>query len=255
MFVITADQRDSRHDDDRVDRVIAELLEAHESAFVLPPERTAGDEFQFVLADADSAVAVVLALHRSAHWSIGLGIGAIERPLPRTTRAARGAAHFAARRAVEAAKGRATRVSLDPEGLGPEDSAADSAVRAFPSVRDAQALLDPLLHLRDSRTPAGWEIVDLLDAGLSQKDAAERLGVSPQAVSLRVRAASARADGPARDALARLLTVVDRTLDPDAAASAERSEHSPGGAAPATAPASSSALAPASASASERTSP
>lgn len=242
MFVITADQRDSRHDDDRVDRAIAELLEAHESAFVLPPERTAGDEFQFVLADADSAVTVVLALHRSAHWSIGLGIGAIERPLPRTTRAARGAAHFAARRAVEAAKGRATRVSLDPEGLGPEDVAA----RAFPSISDAQALLDPLLHLRDSRTPAGWEIVDLLDAGLSQKDAAERLGVSPQAVSLRVRAASARADGPARDALARLLTVVDRTLDPDAAASAERSEHSPGGAAPVTAPASSSALAPAS---------
>ncbi|KZX22578.1 hypothetical protein [Rathayibacter tanaceti] len=77
-----------------------------------------------------------------------------------------------------------------------------------------QALIDPLLLLRDSRTDAGWQIIDLLESGLSQKDAAERLAVSPQAVSLRVRAASGRVDGPARDAIARLLTVVDRTLDP-----------------------------------------
>ncbi|QHC58308.1 DNA-binding protein [Rathayibacter sp. VKM Ac-2760] len=218
MFVITADQRDSRHDDDRVEQAITALVEAEEHAFVLPPERTAGDEFQFVLSRADAVVSVVLALHRTAHWSIGLGIGAIERPLPRTTRAARGEAYFAARRAVEAAKGRATRFALDP----------DSPAAAFPSVPDAQALFDPLLHLRDSRTPAGWEIVDLLDAGLTQKDAAEQLAVSPQAVSLRVRAASARADRPARDALTRLLTVVDRTLDPDGAASDDDSQAHPG---------------------------
>ncbi|TDX74031.1 hypothetical protein EDF35_4064 [Rathayibacter sp. PhB151] len=224
MFVITADQRDSRHDDDRVEQAIAALLESEESSFVLPPERTAGDEFQFVLDRAEAVVSVVLALHRSGHWSIGLGIGAIERPLPRTTRAARGAAYFAARRAVEAAKGRATRFSLDPGSPAADQPSTDSPEDAFPSVRDAQALFDPLLHLRDSRTPAGWEIVDLLDAGLSQKEAAEQLSVSPQAVSLRVRAASARADRPARDALARLLTVVDRTLDPDAAASADPSQ-------------------------------
>ena len=221
MFVITADQRDSRHDDDRVEQAITALLESEESSFVLPPERTAGDEFQFVLDRAEAVMSVVLALHRSGHWSIGLGIGAIERPLPRTTRAARGAAYFAARRAVEAAKGRATRFSLDPDASGSDPSGHGSPDDAFPSVGDAQALFDPLLHLRDSRTPAGWEIVDLLDAGLSQKEAAERLAVTPQAVSLRVRTASARADGPARDALARLLTVVDRTLDPDAAASAD----------------------------------
>ncbi|KQQ04178.1 MULTISPECIES: hypothetical protein [unclassified Rathayibacter] len=204
MFVITADQRDSRHDDDRVDRAIAELLDSRGADFVLPPERTAGDEFQCVLHRADAAVEVVLLLHREAHWSIGLGIGPIERPLPSTTRAARGEAYFAARRAVEAAKTRPSRFSLDP----------DSPVAPFPSVIDAQALLDPLLHLRDSRTAAGWEIVDLLDSGRSQKEAAAHLAISPQAVSLRVRAADARLDRPTAEALARLLTVVDRTLDP-----------------------------------------
>ncbi|MBO0984497.1 DNA-binding protein [Rathayibacter sp. SD072] len=204
MFVITADQRDSRRDRDRVDDAIARLLQEHANGFVLPPERTAGDEFQFVLDRAEVVVALVLALHRTGHWSIGLGIGSVERPLPRTTRAATGSAHFAARRAVEAAKTRPSRFSTDP----------DDASTVFPSPADAQALIDPLLHLRDSRSDAGWEIVDLLAAGSSQKDAAERLAVTPQAVSLRVRAASARVDAPASAALARLLTVVDRTLDP-----------------------------------------
>jgi hypothetical protein len=204
MFVVTADQRDSRHDDDRVDRAMADLRDAAADGFVLPPERTAGDEFQFVLDRAEVLVPMVLALHRSGHWSIGLGIGPIERPLPTTTRAARGEAHFAARRAVEAAKNRQTRFALDPDApRGPA-----------PAAGDVQALIDPLLLLRDSRTEAGWEIIDLLEAGLSQKDAAERLGVTPQAVSLRVRTASARVDGPAREAIERLLTAVDRTLDP-----------------------------------------
>lgn len=204
MFVLTVDQRDSRHDEDRVDRALKRLIEDGDDRFVLPPERTAGDEFQLVLERAESVVPLILTLHRAAHWSIGLGIGPVERPLPESTRAARGEAYFAARRAVDAAKNRSSRVSLDPE--------APSG--AFPTIADAQALLDPLLHLRDSRTPAGWQVVDLLDQGHSQKEAAELLAVSPQAVSLRVRTASARADTPAADALARLLTVVDRTLDP-----------------------------------------
>ncbi|PWJ62184.1 DNA-binding protein [Rathayibacter iranicus] len=204
MFVITADQRDSRHDDDRVEHAIASLLDRVDTSFVLPPERTAGDEFQFVLDRADAVVPLVLALHRAEHWSIGLGIGPVEHPLPATTRAARGEAYFAARRAVESAKTRPTRFSLDPDAPGD----------AVPSATDVQALIDPLLLLRDSRTDAGWQIVDLLESGISQKEAAGRLAVTPQAVSLRVRAAGARVDGPAREAIARLLTVVDRTLDP-----------------------------------------
>jgi len=204
MFVITADQRDSRHDSDRVDDAIARLTADGPDDLVLPPERTAGDEFQCVLESASAVVPLVLALHRSGHWSIGLGIGSVERPLPRTIRAATGDAFFAARRAVESAKTRPARFALDP----------DARSGSFPSVPDAQALFDPLLHLRDARSDAGWEIIDLLAAGRSQKEAAAQLSVTPQAVSLRVRAASARVDGPASDALVRLLTVVDRTLDP-----------------------------------------
>lgn len=205
MFVITADQRDSRHDHDRVEEALDELTRSLGDAFVLPPERTAGDEFQFVLDRGDAVVDVVLALHRAQHWSIGLGIGAIDRPLPTTTRAASGEAYFAARRAVDAAKLRPGRFAVDP----------DAPVGGFPAVSDVQGLVDPLLQLRDSRTAPGWQIVDLLETGLTQRDAADRLSISPQAVSLRVRAASARVDVPAREALARLLTVVDRTLDPD----------------------------------------
>lgn len=205
MFVITADQRDSRHDSDRVEQTIAQLLTGEPHPFVLPPERTAGDEFQVVLDRADQVVALVLTLHRAAHWSIGLGIGSVDRPLPATTRAASGEAYFAARRAVDSAKQRPSRFSLDP----------DSPAGPFPAVADLQALIDPLLHLHDSRTEPGWEVVDLLEAGLTQREAAERLSITPQAVSLRARAASARIDAPARTAIARALTVVDRTLDPD----------------------------------------
>ncbi|WP_236720155.1 hypothetical protein [Rathayibacter sp. VKM Ac-2630] len=128
MFVITADQRDSRHDADRVDEVISRLLAERADDLVLRPERTAGDEFQCVLDDPHAVVPLVLELHRSAHWSIGLGIGSVERPLPRTIRAATGQAFFAARRAVESAKGRPARFSLDPD-----------AVRgSFPSIADAR---------------------------------------------------------------------------------------------------------------------
>ncbi|KZX22577.1 hypothetical protein [Rathayibacter tanaceti] len=118
MFVITADQRDSRHDDDRVEHTIGHLVSEAGASFVLPPERTAGDEFQVVLDRAEAVVPLVLELHRAGHWSIGLGVGSVERPLPATTRAARGEAYFAARRAVEAAKGRPTRFSLDPDAPG-----------------------------------------------------------------------------------------------------------------------------------------
>ncbi|NQX26680.1 DNA-binding protein [Microbacteriaceae bacterium VKM Ac-2854] len=201
MYVITADQRDSRHDEDRVDAVIADITRTWPDALLLPPERTAGDEFQLLPDSAEVAVDLVLHLHRTQHWSIGLGVGAVEHPLPKTTRAARGPAFFAARRAVEAAKNRPSRFAVDPDA---------SLTLDFPSVRDLEALADPLLHLRDQRTEAGWQVVDLLRDGVTQSDVADRLRVTPQAISLRARSANARADEPARAALIRLLAAVDR---------------------------------------------
>lgn len=200
MFVITTDQRDSRHDDDRVDAAIVGIGERWPDALLLPPDRTAGDEFQLVPATAEATIDIVLHLHRAGRWSIGLGVGAIEAPLPTTTRAARGPAFFAARRAVEAAKNRQSRFAVDPDA---------SASAAFPSVRDVEGLADPLLQLRDQRTDAGWQVVDLLREGTTQSDIADRLRVTPQAISLRARSANARTDEPARAALIRLLAAVD----------------------------------------------
>ncbi|MFZ0157624.1 MAG: hypothetical protein WAL50_01230, partial [Kineosporiaceae bacterium] len=69
-------------------------------------ERTAGDEFQGLLDDEVSVVGVILDLVREGSWHIGVGVGPVEEPLPRSTRAARGTAFERAREAVEAAKRR-----------------------------------------------------------------------------------------------------------------------------------------------------
>jgi hypothetical protein len=70
-------------------------------------------------------------------------------------------------------------------------------------------MLDLLLVLRSRRTPEGWEVHDLLETGITQSEAAARLGITPQAVSLRAQAAELRAEESARAPLARLLGGLD----------------------------------------------
>ena len=88
MFVITADQIDSRHDRDRASDMIAELMARHAEAFTLPPDQTSGDEIQLLVGTAADAFAVVLDLHRTGFWSVGVGVGPVRTPLPATTRQA-----------------------------------------------------------------------------------------------------------------------------------------------------------------------
>lgn len=106
MFVITADQHDSRTSEDLVPDALDEIARLAGSALLLPPERTAGDEVQALIRDADAALTVALALTRTEQWSVGVGIGRVEDPLPDNVRAARGSAFLAARDAVDAAKRR-----------------------------------------------------------------------------------------------------------------------------------------------------
>ncbi|MCW2701062.1 MAG: uncharacterized protein JWQ45_2597, partial [Blastococcus sp.] len=75
-------------------------------------ERTAGDEFQGVLAEADDVVDTVLELVRLGGWSIGVGAGPVQTPLPASTRAGAGPAFLSARRAVDAAKQRPARLAV-----------------------------------------------------------------------------------------------------------------------------------------------
>jgi hypothetical protein len=198
MYAITADQVDSRHGADLADDALALITATGGDRLALPADRTAGDEVQAVTGDAATALAIALALLRTGSWSVGIGVGAVETPLPSATRAARGPAFIAARDAVEAAKKRPTRFA----------AAGDDGT--------AQPLVELLLALRDRPTPEGWELFDLVETGLSQQDAARRLGITPQAASRRALAAGIRLDQAARPALAAVLAAADAVDAADA---------------------------------------
>ncbi len=206
MFVITADQIDSRHDRDRAGEMIAGLVAEFGAVFTLPPDQTAGDEIQMLLADARTSLDLVLALHRSGHWSIGLGVGAVRTPLPDSARQASGEAFVGARDAVTRAKKADTRFGLTAE---PADPAGARQHRPVLDGEQVEALIATFLLLRQRRTSEGWAAVDLRETGLTQVEIAARLGISTAAVSQRLRSALWKVDQSARPALVRLLEDLD----------------------------------------------
>lgn len=196
MFAITADQIDSRHGPDLADDGLALLARVAGDHLALPADRTAGDEIQALTPDARTALEMILALVRTGAWSVGLGIGEVRTPLPTATRAASGTALIAARDAVEAAKRRPWHVAVAGDGI-------------HPRAETLQTMLELLLQLRERRSPEGWELADLVEAGLTQADAAGRLGISPQAASKRALAAGVRLDLAARDGITELLALAE----------------------------------------------
>ena len=205
MFVITADQINSRADEDRVPEAFALLGDLHRD-FAAEADRNAGDEIQVVTASPATALEAVLRLSRTGRWSVGLGIGNVRHPLPRMAREATGAAFLSAREAVAQAKRRSTRFALRAETAS--DTAAPRELRGD----DAMALIDLLIAVRDRRTPEGWEVCDLMATEMKQTAAAEALGVTPQAVSLRLRAAGWRLERQAVPTLALVLDLLDRSI-------------------------------------------
>lgn len=192
VAVVTVDQVGSRGSADLVDSTLHALVGV---PTLRGFERTAGDEFQGVLADPASLPLVVEPLLRTDVWSVGIGIGEVEEPLPATARAGRGPAFQLARDAVDAAKGTPWRVCV----RGPEPGAA--------ALESALWLWAALLA---RRTPRGWEVADLLEGGASHAIAARSLGISAPAVSQRARAAGIVEGRRARE-LAAYLTA--RLLD------------------------------------------
>ena len=188
-FVLTVDQRGSRRSPDRV----AEVLRRLETTVpaVLAFERTAGDEFQGVLDDPAVVVDVVLQLLREGTWSVGVGAGPVQTPLPASTRAAAGPAFLSARRAVDAAKQRSAHVAV----RGAEATDAE----------DAQAVLSALAAVVERRSPQAWEAIGLVADGRTQAEAAASLGISRQAVGQRLAAGLWELEGELRPAAARLL--------------------------------------------------
>jgi len=187
--VLTVDQRASRRGPDRV----ADALRLLDGAVpvLLGFERTAGDEFQGVLGDPADVVDVALRLVRMGGWSIGVGAGPVQTPLPESTRAGAGPAFLAARRAVDAAKQRPFRLAV--RGAVP------------PEAADAQAVLSALAGLVDRRSEQAWAAIELVEEGRTQSDAATALGISRQAVGQRLAAGMWELEKELRPTAARLL--------------------------------------------------
>ena len=186
--MLTVDQRASRREPDR----IADALQTLADVPLIDVERTAGDEFQGVLAAPDDVVEVVLRLVRLGGWNIGVGAGPVLTPLPQSTRAGSGPALLCARRAVDAATQRPLRLAV--RGVVPAEAA------------DAQAVLTALAVLVGRRSRQAWEAIALVDAGHTQADAATELGVSRQAVGQRLAAGMWDLERELRPTAARLLT-------------------------------------------------
>ena len=204
MFVLTADQVGSRHSADKVAETLVTLNSKHGTGLTLPADRTAGDELQVLVNDAELVLTLILELTRGGDWSVGVGVGSVREPLPSDTREATGEAFYAARDAVTRAKKQTTRFALTLAGN------EDDSSRTLRGT-DVEALVTLLLHLRERRTDGGWELFDLLSTGLTQSESADRLGITAGAASLRARAAGIRVERAASEALVRLLdTINDR---------------------------------------------
>lgn len=188
-FVLTVDQRASRSTPDRVANVLSRL--GGSVPVLLSFERTAGDEFQGVLEDPDVVVDVVLDLLREGTWSVGVGAGPVQTPLPSSTRAAAGQAFVGARRAVDAAKQRSARVAV--RGAVAEDA------------EDAQAVLSALAAVVERRSPQAWEAIALVADGRTQAEAAAELGITRQAVGQRLAAGQWELERELRPTAARML--------------------------------------------------
>ncbi|MFU8945937.1 DNA-binding protein [Mycetocola zhadangensis] len=202
MFVVTADQVDSRHSEDKVAATLVTLNSEHGDRLLLPADRTAGDELQLLAEDPALVLTLILELTRDGDWSVGVGVGSVRQPLPADTREATGEAFYAARDAVTRAKKQPTRFALTSSVT---DDDTSRAIRGA----DVEALITLLLSLRERRTDGGWELFDLLSTGLTQSESAEKLGITPGAASLRARAAGIRVERAASEALVRLLDTIN----------------------------------------------
>lgn len=199
MFVITADQVNSTNRPDLVDVTMEGLNHRYGDRLLLEFDRNSGDEIQTLTADALAALEIVLELTRSSEWSVGLGVGSIREPLPRNVRAATGNAFVAARVAVDAAKRRPLRFRIETKGTRDHI--------------DPGPFVDMLLTLRARRTVEGWQLYELVQAGLTQREAADRLGVTPQAISLRAQSAQLRLEATTIAPLVQALEALDHAAE------------------------------------------
>ncbi|MFF1817104.1 transposase [Kribbella sp. NPDC058245] len=176
VFVLTVDQRGSRISGDLVPELLKNLNRRPRQPGLLRKfERTAGDEVQGILSEATATIDLIVDLIRRDHWYVGLGIGDVFDPLPRSTRAGNGDAFVHARDAVTKAKASPHHVNV----CGSDALLADQ-------VETVLWLLASVLRRRSDR---GWAVADLLAEGLTRREIGVKLGISQSAVTQRAQAA------------------------------------------------------------------
>ena len=203
MFVLTIDQKNSRNSPDLVPELLTLLADLPAE---LPFERSVGDEVQGVLSRPGAAVEAALRALRDGRWSVGIGVGPVDRPLPATSREASGDAFVAAREAVERAKKTGDRPPVAVCGP-PGDTGAEAA--------DAEAVLVLLGRLIRDRTPDQWRILEQVRPGTwgAQTEAARRLGITSQSVSKAIARSGWQEEWAARPAAAALLARADQAAE------------------------------------------
>jgi hypothetical protein len=176
VVVLTVDQRGSTDHaaTDRVPEALTGLADLDGVTILRPFERTAGDEFQGVLDDPRALAPILERLLREGAWNVGIGIGAVDEPLPESTRAGRGAAYVHARDAVTTAKSSPWHLRVEGD---------------LPEVRGLETALWLWAAMLARRTRRGWEVADLVDTGLRYDEVADRLDITRSAVSQRAQAA------------------------------------------------------------------
>ena len=203
MFVLSFSGTALRRTPDASDPVPA-LLEALDAVpQTLPAERTVGPEVLALVGRAEDALEAVLRAREVGEWAVGVGVGPLQRPLPRSVRELAGGAMDAAEQAV--------RASRTTSSVPLTVRASDARHRG--TAADAEAVLRLIGWMIRSRNRGQWQAVRALreDPGATQAQLAERLGITQQTVSRAVKTSGWREESAAHPLAVRLLSMIDLT--------------------------------------------
>ncbi|MDN5898523.1 MAG: winged helix-turn-helix domain-containing protein [Brachybacterium sp.] len=202
MFVLSLSGRPG-HGRSAADPVPALLEALADLELSRPAERTVGPEALVLTGRADEALEVLLRAAEVGGLAVGLGVGAVGRPLPASVREIAGPAVGAAEEALRAA-GTTSQVPLAVR-------AADA--RHQDTAADVEAVLRLVGWMIRARSRGQWEAVRALrhDPRATQAQLAERLGVTQQTISRAVKSSGWREESAAHPLAVRLLSMIDLT--------------------------------------------